>query len=147
MTSNDPGDFDLMSMTTNTLTLGNYTTTMNTSLTNSLWNQTTYTINSSPYTGSYIPSITVNGNTKPSLNVTGKSSFHDDIKLEDDADILIRGKKLSSILDKISERLAICHLNPELEKRWEQLKVLGDEYRKLEQELIEAEKTFEIMKT
>lgn len=113
-------DFNLTDMTTDTLTLGNSISSLN--------------------------SITMN-TTSNSLDVKGRSFFKDDLTIEGDADIVLKGKKLSSLLDKISERLVICHLNPALEERWEQLKALGDEYRKLEKELIEAEKTFEIMKT
>jgi len=97
-----------------------------------------YTISNG--TGSYsynIPnSITANIFNPPSnvIAVNGK-----------DADIKINGKSLSVAIEKIEERLAILHPNPMLEERWEELKQLGDQYRKLEAEIIEKEKIWHIL--
>lgn len=97
-----------------------------------------YTISAG--TGSYSyntpNSITANIFNPPSnvLAVNGK-----------DADIKINGKSLSVAIEKIEERLAILHPNPMLEERWEELKQLGDQYRKLEAEIIEKEKIWHIL--
>ena len=61
-------------------------------------------------------------------------------------DLLMKGKKLSDVLDNIEKRLAILHPNPELEDRWENLKQLGEQYKALEAELIEKEKIWAILK-
>ena len=50
------------------------------------------------------------------------------------------------MLEKIDERLAILHPNPELEDRWDELKELGKRYKELEQEIIEKEKVWTILK-
>jgi hypothetical protein len=50
------------------------------------------------------------------------------------------------MLEKIDERLAILHPNPKLEDKWDELKELGKRYRELEQELIEKEKVWAILK-
>ena len=50
------------------------------------------------------------------------------------------------MLEKIDERLAILHPNPKLEDKWDELKELGKRYRELEQELIEKEKVWTILK-
>jgi hypothetical protein len=66
-----------------------------------------------------------------------------------DADIKgklkVGGKDISELLDKIEQRLAILHINEELEDKWKDLKALGDQYRELEKEIIEKEKMWEIL--
>lgn len=73
-----------------------------------------------------------------SLQVSGDANFEGDIK--------IRGKSLSDVLDNIEQRLAILHPNPELEEKWDRLKELGEEYRKLEKQIIEGEQIWDILK-
>jgi len=60
------------------------------------------------------------------------------IKLDGpDADIKINGESLMATLRGIQDRLNILRPNHELEAEWDQLRVLGEQYRKLEQELEE----------
>jgi len=54
-----------------------------------------------------------------------------------DADIIIDGKSLLDTLAALEERLNLLVPNPEMEKEWDQLKRLGDRYRKLEKKLKE----------
>lgn len=54
-------------------------------------------------------------------------------------------RDLEERLQKIEERLNIIHRNYELETRWSNLKQLGDQYQKLEQELVETEKVIAIL--
>ena len=72
------------------------------------------------------------------------------LKVNGDADfegeVTIKGKSLTTSLDKIEERLAILHPNPELEDRWDELKELGKRYKELEAEIIEKEKIWNILK-
>lgn len=75
---------------------------------------------------------------RPSLKVTGDADF--------DGDVTIKGKSITEVFDKIEERLAILHPNPELEDRWEELKELGKRYKELEKEIIEKEKMWDILK-
>lgn len=72
------------------------------------------------------------------LQVNGDANFEGDIKL--------KGKSLSEILDNIEQRLAILHPNPELEDKWEKLKELGEEYRRLEKQILEGEQIWDILK-
>jgi hypothetical protein len=72
------------------------------------------------------------------LSVKGDADF--------EGELTIKGKNLSEMLDKIEERLAILHPNPELEDRWDELKELGKRYKELEAELIEKEKVWAILK-
>lgn len=72
------------------------------------------------------------------LRVKGDAEF--------ESDITIKGKSLTKTLQSIEERLAILHPNPELEEKWGNLKELGKMYRELEQEIIEKEKMWAILK-
>jgi hypothetical protein len=73
-----------------------------------------------------------------SIQVKGDAEF--------DGEVTVKGKKLSEMFEKIEERLAILHPNPELEDRWDELKELGKRYKELEQEIIEKEKMWAILK-
>jgi len=53
------------------------------------------------------------------------------------ADIKINGESLMATLRGIQDRLNILRPNQELEAEWDQLRELGEQYRKLEQELEE----------
>ena len=77
----------------------------------------------------------INGAT---LYVKGDANF--------EGEVTIKGKSLTDTLDKIEERLAILHPNPELEDRWDELKELSKRYKELEQELLEKEKVWAILK-
>ena len=48
------------------------------------------------------------------------------------SDIDINGKSLKTWMEKVEERLNILTPNPEMEKEWDQLRKLGERYRKLE---------------
>ncbi len=72
------------------------------------------------------------------LKVNGNADF--------EGEVTIKGKSLSEMLEKIEERLAILHPNPELEDKWDELKELSKRYKELEQEIIEKEKVWAILK-
>jgi hypothetical protein len=73
-----------------------------------------------------------------SLSVKGDANFEGDIK--------VKGKSLVDAIEKIEERLAILHPNPDIEDKWDELKELGKRYRELEQEIIEKERVWAILK-
>ena len=72
------------------------------------------------------------------------------LKVEGDAEfkgeVTIRGVKLDDRLTAIEERLGILRPNNDLEGKWEKLKALGEQYRKLEQEILEGENIWDILK-
>ena len=72
------------------------------------------------------------------LKVNGNADF--------DGEVTIKGKSLTEMFEKIEERLAILHPNPELEEKWDELKELGKRYKELEAEIIEKEKMWAILK-
>lgn len=77
------------------------------------------------------------------------STAHHTIDVKGDANIegelIVQGVKLSERLDKIEEKLAILHPNPELEEKWENLRGLRKAYMELEAEIIEKEKMWAIL--
>jgi hypothetical protein len=76
----------------------------------------------------------------PSVGTTTQSK----IKLEgDEADIEINGKSLINTLEQIEKRLNLLTPNTQLESEWEELKVLGDQYRKLEQHIKDKQATWD----
>lgn len=63
-----------------------------------------------------------------------------------DADIKVNGQSLMTMLDQIQQRLNILRPNPELEAEWDQLRELGEQYRKLEAELTEKQAVWNTLK-
>jgi len=126
-----------------TVTGGGSGATLTTSGTGSLmWNNPNHTVTASPYT--------VNNGT---INSAGNWTTYNQpsiMKVECDAEfkgeVTIRGVKLDERLNAIEERLGILRPNNDLEGRWEKLKALGEEYRKLEQEILEGEDIWATLK-
>ena len=67
------------------------------------------------------------------------------IEMDEDADIKIGERSLMKTLDAINERLAIVERNLKLEEEFAELKELGEQYRKLEQELKERMTTWDLL--
>lgn len=85
--------------------------------------------------------ITVSsGITNPykTLDITGDANIT--------GDLTIKGKKILDVLENIEDRLAILHPNEELEEKWENLRGLRKAYMELEQEILEKEKIWKILK-
>ena len=82
--------------------------------------------------------VTIGDSSDSVLTIKGNAEFDGDIKL--------KGKSLDETLTRIEQRLAILHVNTKLEKKWEKLKELGDQYRELEAEIIEKEEIWKILK-
>ena len=69
------------------------------------------------------------------------------IKLDGEgADIEVNGVSLMDMLGKIEERLNILHPNEKLEAEWEELRALGEQYRKLEQHIKDKQATWDRLK-
>ena len=94
--------------------------------------------NASPYytTGTGISGLNWGaGTTSITANPWATSTSTGRMELNgDNADLVINGV---SILDILRDRLNVMIPNPELEKEWDQLKELGDQYRALEAKLKE----------
>ena len=62
------------------------------------------------------------------------------------ADLKITGKSITAWMERIEERLNIMTPNPELEKEWEDLRRLGERYRKLEKKCKEKAQMWTALK-
>ena len=62
------------------------------------------------------------------------------------ADIEINGRSMSDWMAKVEERLNILTPNPELEKEWDELRRLGERYRKLEEKCKQKSEMWEKLK-
>jgi len=62
------------------------------------------------------------------------------------ADIEINGKSMSTWMEKVEQRLNILHPNPDMEKEWDELRRLGERYRKLEKKCQEKSQMWEALK-
>ena len=63
------------------------------------------------------------------------------------ADIDINGKSLKDWMEKVEERLNILTPNHELEKEWDELRRLGERYRKLEKKCKEKAEVWNKLKS
>ena len=85
-----------------------------------------YTFNN--ITTSASPWIAVNDGTS-TLSVTGDADVGGDIK--------VKGRSLAEFMASVEQRLNMLRPNPALEAEWDQLRELGEQYRALEQQLLE----------
>jgi hypothetical protein len=87
--------------------------------------------NTSPYT------FSAGTNTAPWFTQSPTSAK---IKLEGEgADIVVNGSSLVDAINSIRDRLNCLQINPALEKEWEELGALGDQYRELERQILEKQ--------
>ena len=73
--------------------------------------------------------------TAPKINLDGEG-----------ADIVVNGSSLVDAINSIKDRLNCLQINPKLEAEWDELRVLGDQYRKLEQQILEKQATWDRLK-
>ena len=64
----------------------------------------------------------------------------------EEADIEINGVSLWKTMQEIANRLNIMQTNPELEVEWKELRELGEQYRKLEQHILDKQATWDKLK-
>ena len=107
---------------------------------------------SSPYTTSS-PLITTGGYVTTAIadptwsSTTAMLTPSGQIELKgDQADVVINGVSLTETLKGIQDRLCMLQPNAALEAEWDQLQELGKQYRKLEAELLEKQRAWEILK-
>jgi len=81
----------------------------------------------------------------PDYNMKVAQSGQIDIKGEK-ADIRINGKSMNQWMEQVEQRLNILTVNPELEKEWDDLRRLGERYRKLEKKCQEKARMWEALK-
>jgi hypothetical protein len=62
------------------------------------------------------------------------------------ADVEVNGWSLVAAVKRIEERLGLFQPNPDLEAEWEDLRALGEQYRKLEQHIRDKQATWDRIK-
>jgi hypothetical protein len=85
--------------------------------------------------GGNVPWLTQSPFSAPKIKLNGEG-----------ADVEVNGWSLVAAVKRIEERLDLFQLNPELEKEWEDLRELGEQYRKLEQHLKDKQATWDRLK-
>lgn len=129
------GAYGLGSNANTTITNGGYTFA-NTAITNN--GAVTGTTWTGPYTvtsGTGITSPWFNTNAAPKIKLDGEG-----------ADIEVNGVSLIDMIHRMEERLNILTPNEKLEAEWEELRVLGEQYRKLEQHIKDKQATWDKLK-
>jgi len=111
---------------------------------NTNYTNDTYTINansSNPWAIGSVTGANYTTNNLTNLNPPNKISMKGE-----NADLDINGVSLKDFMQRVEQRLAILTPDARLEAEWEELRVLGDRYRKLEKEILDRMKTFDILK-
>jgi len=85
------------------------------------------------------------GTVQPSHDMTINPGGKIEIKGKD-ADIKINGKSMTAWMEQVEQRLNILTPNPELEKEWDDLRRLGERYRKLEKKCQDKALMWEALK-
>lgn len=76
---------------------------------------------------------------KPSaIHVNGDAVFQGNIEWQ--------GRDMREWFARVEARLGMLQTNPKMEVDWDELKALGDQYRALEQKLLEQQRVFDILK-
>ena len=125
------------SITSDTITWGTGTSHSGYGAVSGGSNGYTYTTNTTS------PWIATGTGINPSMVVNPSGSI--EIKGED-ADIKINGKSMKTWMEAVEERLNILTPNPELEQDWDELRRLGERYRKLEKKCKEKAQMWEALK-
>jgi hypothetical protein len=63
-----------------------------------------------------------------------------------EADIEVNGWSLVQAVKRIEERLDLFQPNPKLESEWAELHELGEQYRKLEQQIKDKQATWDLLR-
>ena len=84
------------------------------------------------------PWIATGTNASNTLSVQGDAEF--------DGDITVKGRSLYEFMESVEQRLNILRPNPDLEAEWDQLRELGEQYRKLEKQLTEKSQMWATLK-
>lgn len=106
------------------------------------------TVTLSPLTASSLSSnITIDSSWSNGWSASASVSNQGQLSLNgDEADIKINGESLMSMIRVIEQRLNILKPNEKLEADWDQLRELGEAYRKLEAEIVEKQKMWDTLK-
>jgi hypothetical protein len=94
------------------------------------------------FSNAYPNTVWTTNTTAAHLEQSGKMSLRGE-----NADLDINGKSLKNWMEKVEERLNLLTPNPELEKEWDELRRLGERYRRLEKKCQEKAKMWSKLKS
>jgi hypothetical protein len=103
------------------------------------------TYSNTAITGTPYPNVTLSAgtNAQPWFNTNASPK----IKLDGEgADIVVNGHSLVDAINDIRARLNCLQINPALEKEWNELRALGDQYRELEKQILAKQATWDRLK-
>jgi hypothetical protein len=126
--SNIDGNINGMSYSDISIGQGGYTIGAGSNTYGHVW--TTTGTGTAPYT---INPYTMNQSGK--VHITGEN-----------ADLVIGEKSMRDWMERVEERLNILTPNTKLEAEWEELKALGEQYRRLEQHIKDKQATWDRLK-
>ena len=106
------------------------------SVSSPVWTTTTNNTGGYTFSNQNIQPSTLANGTGGKVHIQGK-----------DADLVIGDKSLKTWMEKVEERLNILTPNPELEAEWDDLRRLGERYRKLEKKCREKANMWEKLKS
>lgn len=128
------GSFGQISAIGSVSGLGHASSTVYTTNTTNPW-QTLTTTGTSVNIGSSATDYNMKVGQSGRIDIQGK-----------DADIRINGKSMTEWMEQVEQRLNILSPNPELEKEWDDLRRLGERYRKLEKKCQDKARMWEALK-
>lgn len=99
----------------------------------------------SPVIDDYLSTITVDLSDSYTITSSPMPQSGRVVLTGSEADLVINGVSLSATLQGIQERLNILTVDPELEAKWDQLRELGEQYRKLESEILQKQHMWETL--
>jgi hypothetical protein len=100
------------------------------------------------YTTTYPNNIwTTNTTASPSYTFSNSVPSNKISIQGEDADLEINGKSMKAWMERVEQQLNILTPDPELEAEWNELKRLGDRYRKLEKKCREKADMWEKLKS
>jgi hypothetical protein len=97
----------------------------------------TYTVSDATWQNSSISNATAD----TLINAGGQIELRGD-----KADVVINGVSLKETLEGIQDRLNILRPNTELEAEWNELQELGEQYRRLEAQLLEKQRMWSTLR-
>ena len=92
------------------------------------------------------PNVTVNSGMNFGSTWLGPLSTGTSAKIQlngEDADVEVNGWSLVDAVKRIEQRLGLYQPNHELESEWSELRELSEQYRKLEQHILDKQATFD----
>lgn len=100
--------------------------------------------------GGYYTTYSHSGGTDfgmPNVKVGNNDLNPQGLALDANSDVKLGETSLRAFMESVTERLALLERSPELEEEWQQLRDIANEYRRVEADIRDQLRVFEILKT